>query len=149
MESKTQNPLGSEAVQVKLREARVARLATVDRECRPHVVPVCFVYDGRALYTALDLKPKRTAPKKLARVRHIQKRPDVTLLLDEYQENWANLWYILIRGKATLVEVPSREYQQAHSLLRSKYPQYAAGLLPETTLLIRILPTRVTCWGKL
>ena len=148
MESKAQNVLGGEAIQARLRVARVARLATVDAKCRPHLVAVCFVYDGRAFYTALDLKPKRVAPAQLARVRHIRERPDVALLVDEYHEDWANLWYILIRGKATLLEEPGREQRQAHSLLKSKYPQYAAGLLPAPALLIRILPTHVTCWGK-
>ena len=35
-------------------DARVARLATVDSEdCKPHLVPVVFIFDGKKyLYTA-------------------------------------------------------------------------------------------------
>ena len=41
-------------------DARVARLATVDPDGRPHVVPICFALDGDTLYTAVDEKPKST-----------------------------------------------------------------------------------------
>ena len=40
--------------------ARVARLATIDPDGRPHVVPIVFVLDGETLYTAVDAKPKRS-----------------------------------------------------------------------------------------
>jgi len=138
------------AIQAKLKAARVARLATTDREGRPHIVPVCFAYGHHRFYTPLDLKPKRTSPEKLARVRHIRARPSVALLIDEYQENWERLWYILVRGTAALVyKHDGAEHGEAHRLLRAKYPQYAAGLLPEQAPVIRILPMHVIIWGKL
>jgi nitroimidazol reductase NimA-like FMN-containing flavoprotein (pyridoxamine 5'-phosphate oxidase superfamily) len=37
----------SAAVRKQLKQARVARLATVDAQGVPHVVPVCFVYYDR------------------------------------------------------------------------------------------------------
>ena len=37
----------SAAVRRKLRQARVARLATFDARGRPHIVPICFAYDGK------------------------------------------------------------------------------------------------------
>ncbi|MBI3990431.1 MAG: TIGR03668 family PPOX class F420-dependent oxidoreductase [candidate division NC10 bacterium] len=140
--------LNGDPVQAKLLEARVARLATADAEGRPHLVPVCYAYDGRSFYTALDRKPKRGAPEQLARVRHIQANPNVALLIDEYHEDWEKLWYILIRGTATLLS-EGEEHKEAHRLLKEKYPQYRAGLLPEGALLIRIVPTRIIAWGKL
>ncbi len=136
------------AVQRRLEEARVARLATSDAQGRPHIVPVCFVYDGRNFYTPLDLKPKRVEPAKLARVRHIQANPNVALLIDEYREDWERLWYILIRGTAAILQ-EGTEHDRAHLLLTGKYPQYAAGLLPKEAAVIRILPKRIICWGKL
>ena len=136
------------AVQAKLKQARVARLATTDREGRPHIVPVCFAYDGQAFYTALDAKPKRVAPERLARVRHIRENPSVALLVDEYREDWKRLWYVLVRGRATLLlKSGGKERAKAQRLLKAKYRQYRAGLLPAGALLIRILPTRVISWG--
>ena len=137
------------AVQAKLRESRVARLATEDADGRPHVVPICYVYDGRSFYTALDLKPKRMPLEKLARVRHIQANPNVALLVDQYHEDWGRLWYILVRGKAEVLSEGAAQREALH-LLREKYPQYASSrLLPEDAPVIRIIPTKIITWGKL
>lgn len=141
--------MNKRSMQAKLKKARVGHLATADSKGRPHVIPVCFVYSGRAFYTPLDLKPKRVAPERLARVRHIQARPNVAFLIDEYQEDWNRLWYILVRGVASLLDdSDTKEYKEAHHLLREKYPQYAGGLLPQRAPLIRILPARIISWGN-
>jgi hypothetical protein len=58
-------------VQKILKEARVARLAALDRKGRPHIVPVCFAYDGKRFYTAVDEKPKRVPRERLARLENI------------------------------------------------------------------------------
>ena len=135
-------------VQTRLREARVARLATGDPQGRPHLVPVCFAYDGRAFYTAIDLKPKRKQSQGLVRVRHIRENPNVALLIDEYREAWNDLWYILVRGKAeTLTDGP--EHEEALRLLKFKYPQYSSGgFLPEKAQVIRVMPETIYPWGK-
>ena len=85
----------SDSIRAKLEEARVARLATLDAQLKPHIIPVCFVYDGSVFFTAVDRKPKSVAPEKLARLRNIARAPQVALLIDEYCEDWAQLWFIL------------------------------------------------------
>jgi PPOX class probable F420-dependent enzyme len=113
-------------------------------------VPVCFVYDGKVFYSALDRKPKRVALERLARLRHITASPQIALLIDEYYENWGQLWYILVRGKAKLIPKSARtERAQAIRQLRAKYPQYAAAMLPDDSPVIRITPERVTSWGMI
>lgn len=140
----------SAAVLRKLRDARVARLATVDAKGRPHIVPVCFVFHNKVFYTAIDLKPKRVAPQKLARLKHIQTAPQVALLVDHYADDWSQLWYVLVRGKAKVVpHSAAKERAEAVARLKKKYPQYAAGMLVDDALLIRILPQRITYWGKI
>jgi len=135
------------AVDGKLRSARVARLATRDPEGRPHVVPVCYAYDGRAVYTAVDQKPKRTSPERLARVRNIRACPDVVLLLDQYDEDWDKLWYILVRGHGEILPT-GEEQRQALQQLRAKYEQYLSlDLLPVDAPVIRIKPTEIVSWG--
>ena len=140
----------SNAIQAKLEAARVARLATLDAEYGPHIVPVCFVYDGKVFYSAVDRKPKRVAPGRLARVRHIRASPQIALIIDEYHEDWRQLWYILVRGKAKLIpkSVP-QERAQAIRQLRAKYPQYVAAMLPDDAPVIRITPERITSWGRI
>ena len=98
--------------------ARVARLATVGRDGRPHVVPICFVLDGETLYTAVDEKPKRT--RRLKRLENIEANPRVEVLIDHYEDDWSKLWWVRLRGTARIVEDP-----RAVDLLVAKYPQYA------------------------
>jgi len=140
----------SGAVQKKLLEARVARLATMDARNQPHIVPVCFAYDSKRFYTAIDRKPKRVAPERLARLQHIRAVPRVALLVDHYDEDWNQLWYILIRGNAKLLpESAHQEHDWAIRQLRDKYPQYVRGVLADDALIIRVTPAQTTSWGKI
>ena len=97
--------------------ARVARLATVDPQGRPHVVPICFALVGEMLYTVVDEKPKRT--RRLQRLRNIEVDPRVEVVIDEYDEDWSRLWWVRLRGSARIVDDP-----HAVELLSEKYPQY-------------------------
>ncbi|MGH9354887.1 MAG: TIGR03668 family PPOX class F420-dependent oxidoreductase [Terriglobia bacterium] len=136
------------AFRFRLAKARIAHMATIGAGGFPHIVPVCFVYDGSAFYTPLDLKPKRVPPQNLARVRNIMRDSRVSLIVDEYIENWKALWYILVRGNAFLLQ-EGRERADALRQLREKYPQYAAcHLLPKGATLIRIAPTSFIAWGR-
>ncbi|MEU6080745.1 TIGR03668 family PPOX class F420-dependent oxidoreductase [Streptomyces sp. NPDC047108] len=101
--------------------ARVARLATVSDDGRPHLVPVTFVLDGDMLFSAVDDKPKRTAD--LRRLRTIRANPAVTLLADHYAEDWTTLWWARADGTATVVEDETGRARPV-ALLREKYPQY-------------------------
>jgi PPOX class probable F420-dependent enzyme len=140
----------SNAIQAKLEETRVARLATVDAEYGSHIVPICFVYDGKVFYSAVDRKPKRVAPERLARLRHITASPQIALIIDEYHEDWEQLWYVLVRGKAKLIPKSAhQERARAIRQLRARYPQYAAAMLPDDSPVIRITPERITSWGRI
>ena len=133
----------------EFRDARIARLATVDRRGRPHLVPVCFACCGQTIYIALDRKPKRVPVTQLARVQNIRAHPNVALLVDQYREDWSQLWFVLIRGRATvLTRSGATERQQALQLLRRKYRQYRGRLLPEDAPVIRIRIQHVTAWGR-
>lgn len=102
---------------IPIADARVARLATVDPEGRPHVVPIVFVLDGDTLFTAVDDKPKRT--RALQRLRNIEASPRVEVVIDHYEEDWSRLWWVRLRGTARILED-----RRAVELLRAKYPQY-------------------------
>jgi PPOX class probable F420-dependent enzyme len=139
-----------DAIQAKLEDTTVARLATVDARHRPHVVPVCFAYDGKVFYTAIDQKPKRVTPERLTRLRNILAVPQVALLIDQYDEDWTKLWYILVRGKAKLLPIRGhKERTWALRKLRARYPQYTETMLPNDAPIIRITPDRTAFWGKL
>lgn len=127
-------------------ECRVARLATLDDVGYPHLVPVCYATDGRAYYSAIDAKPKRTPPERLRRVRNIRANPRVALLIDHYEEDWQQLRYVMVQGRAELLP-EGRERETARHLLTTKYPQYGRMPLGESGLVIKITPERVIAWS--
>jgi PPOX class probable F420-dependent enzyme len=104
-------------------DARVARLATIDRHGRPHLVPICFVLAGDVLYSAVDDKPKRSP--RLQRLANIRANPRVAVLADHYEEDWSRLWWVRVRGEGRLLE-EGAERERALALLAEKYPQYRA-----------------------
>lgn len=107
--------------------ARVARLATVGDDGAPHVVPVTFAIDGDRIVTAVDAKPKRGAL--LRRLANIRANPRVSLLVDEYDDDWGKLWWVRADGEARIVE-EDPGLGRALALLRARYAQYATvGLI--------------------
>ena len=127
-----------------LQEARVARLATADRAGRPLVVPVCFAVDGDRLYSAVDAKPKRT--RQLRRLANIAENPHVSLVVDQYDDDWTRLCYVIVEGTAEVLAT-GEEFTRAVDRLVEKYAQYRAmGLDRDSGAVIRITPDRILAW---
>jgi PPOX class probable F420-dependent enzyme len=134
-----------------INKAKVARLATVDLECKPHLVPVVFVFDNDCYFIPIDEKTKRSKPEKLKRAKNIQQNPNVALLIDEYNEDWTRLYFIMIQGKASIITGKGLEKQnelllleRAHNLLSYKYHQYQKIGIGE--YIIMIIPQKVITW---
>jgi PPOX class probable F420-dependent enzyme len=135
----------SEEQQAFVSRQRLAHLGTADAQGRPHVVPVCFALDAGAIWIAIDEKPKRTH--RLKRLRNIAENPSVSLVFDTYDEDWTRLGYVLVQGRAEVVQ-GGAEQQRAIAALRTRYPQYA-GMKLEELPAIRVTPEKVASWGKL
>jgi PPOX class probable F420-dependent enzyme len=105
----------------RFERARIARLATVDVDGQPHVVPICFALIGDRIVSVVDAKPKRTP--KLRRLANIRVQPRVSVLVDEYDEDWTRLWWVRADGAARVVE-DGNERDDAVATLTAKYPQY-------------------------
>jgi len=99
-------------------QARVGRFATVGPGSLPHVVPVCFVLDGERVITAVDRKPKTTT--ELRRVTNVRAHPFASLLVDQYDEDWDQLWWIRLDGVARVID-PGDEYDDVIPPLYDKY----------------------------
>ena len=106
----------------RVESARVARLGTLTPDGRIHLVPICFAVDGETLYTAVDAKPKRS--RALQRLENVRSNPEVCVLVDEWDEDWSQLWWARLRGRARVLG-GGEELASAHGLLRAKYEQYA------------------------
>ena len=130
-----------------IRASRVGHLATADQDGRPHVVPICYVLDGKNLYSPIDEKPKRTAPLHLRRIRNILTNPHVSVVVDRYEDDWKRLAHVLIRGKAQVLTRGER-HKRAVALLRKKYPQYRSMAIHRRPV-IRITLTHCKGWGAL
>jgi PPOX class probable F420-dependent enzyme len=136
----------SEAEAAFVREQRVARLATANEQGTPHVVPVCYAFDGARFYTPLDEKPKRASDRALRRVRNIEARGEAALVIDRYDDDWSKLGYVLVTGKARLLEPGEPGHAEALALLRARYPQYQTMAL-ETRAVIALTLASVASWG--
>ena len=128
----------------RLVAARVAYLATVRADGRPHVVPIVFAADddGRTLYSVADPKPKSGLD--LLRHRNIEANPSVSVLVEHYDESWEQLWWVRADGTARVVD-DGPERDTTIRLLRAKYPQYRSWTTPFGAATV-ITVERLTSW---
>jgi PPOX class probable F420-dependent enzyme len=142
-----------DGTQAFIRSHRIARLATAGEDLQPAVIPLCYVFDGEHIYSPIDEKPKSVAASSLKRVRNIKANPRVSVVIDDYSEDWSKLAYVLIVGTAEIIlpgKDASRETQEharAVELLREKYAQYRSMRIDERPM-IKISPGRIKRWAS-
>ena len=120
-----------------LERERVARLAFLDEDDLPRVLPVTFAVFEDAVWSAIDQKPKRTAEP--ARVRRLRRRAEAALLVDRYDEDWSRLAWVQLRGSVSVEPVGP-----ALDALVARYPQYRDARPPGP--LLRLAAARCSCW---
>jgi PPOX class probable F420-dependent enzyme len=119
----------------------VARLATVRPDGQPHVVPVVFALVGDTVYTAVDAKRKSTL--RLQRLTNLAAEPRCSLLVDHYDDDWSQLWWVRADGLASILAGdPARDGLAA---LTDRYEQYRRQRPPGPVIGIHI--TRWTGWS--
>jgi nitroimidazol reductase NimA-like FMN-containing flavoprotein (pyridoxamine 5'-phosphate oxidase superfamily) len=135
-----------------LTSERVARLATINTlDKSPHLVPVCFAFDGKTIVTTLHVKSKR--------LKNVKQRSKVAILVDRYEEDkggWKVLRGLLIYGKTRILIFyeNKEEFMYGWKLLIQKYPQYRQWANsdftpkdPDKRRIMEIEPTKTICWG--
>jgi PPOX class probable F420-dependent enzyme len=93
--------LNEQDARTRFASSPVARLATVGADGAPHLVPITFAVEGELIFTAVDFKPKSTA--RLQRLQNIGREPRVSLLADRYSDEWGELWWVRVDGRASLL----------------------------------------------
>lgn len=140
--------LTTEVARSRFTAARVAGLATAGPDLRPHLVPVTFAVGGGSdavIAIAIDHKPKRS-PTRLRRLANIAANPRVSLLVDEYSDDWERLWWVRADGRATVVaDGPSRA--SGVSWLVAKYPQYRDRPPDGPVILVAVDTWRGWAWA--
>ena len=130
-----------------LNNHRVARFATTEPSGQPHVVPICYAVSDNSVYFTIDEKPKQLTDKPLKRIRNLQNNPQVALVVDRYEENWTQLGWVMVQGKAALLD-DGEEHTKAQRLLKARYPQLH-GMQISDLPVIAVRITRVVSWGNL
>jgi PPOX class probable F420-dependent enzyme len=135
--------LSEDDARERFRSSRVARLATVNAEGQPHLVPVTFALCGNVIVIAVDHKPKGTT--NLKRLRNITKSGWVSLLADDYDDqDWSRLWWVRVDGTARIVD-DKQERADPIGRLCEKYVQYREK--PPAGPIIQVDVDTLTGWA--
>jgi PPOX class probable F420-dependent enzyme len=128
--------LGADEARALVADARVARLATTNTGLGIDVVPITFaLLDGERLVSIVDQKPKSTT--RLRRLDNIRAHPEVTVLVDHYEDDWERLWWVRMRGTAS-IEVSGEVFDEALAALVERYPQYEAAPPPGPVVAVAV-----------
>jgi PPOX class probable F420-dependent enzyme len=119
----------------RVAEARVARLATVGADGAPHLVPVVFALVEDVVWSAVDAKPKTT--QRLRRLANVAATGRASLLVDSYDEDWRELWWVRVDGPAEVLPAADARAEAAVDALVGKYPQYRAARPTGPVLAVR------------
>ena len=129
--------LGVQRAKELFAAARVARLATVDGDGRPHLVPIVFVVTGETILSAVDAKPKRTQA--LRRLANVEVNPAASLLVDHYDDaDWTALWWARADGTARVAAADEPVAGRALALLAARYEHYRAAPPAGPVLLVAV-----------
>ncbi len=126
----------------RLGSARSATLGTLGRSGRPHLVPIVFAYEEGFIYTAVDQKPKSTL--RLRRLINIEANPNVSVLVDHYENDWTRLWWVRLDGTAEVVR-SGPSFRKGLALLAGKYNVYTREPPPGPVIQIRV--DRIRSWS--
>lgn len=119
---------------------RVCRVATVNAEGMPHLVPVCHVVDGGKIYLASGSGGRK--------VLNLRANNRIAVTVDVYTETWAHLKGVMVQGTAAIIERGPR-FRKVRALLYRKYPQYPgeAALDESDSVIVEVTPAHVFSWG--
>lgn len=123
--------------------ARVARLGTVGADGAVRMVPICFAVVNGFVVSAVDHKPKRTG--QLRRFRDMAESGTATVLIDHYDDDWSALWWVRVRGRATVHLPGDSEAMSVVDALVAKYAQYRD--VPPAGEVFRVALDEVRWWS--
>ncbi|ONK12708.1 TIGR03668 family PPOX class F420-dependent oxidoreductase [Streptomyces sp. MP131-18] len=134
--------LSPEEARARFAASRVLRLATAGGTGSPHLVPATFAVRNDTIVIAVDHKPKQH--QNLKRLRNITANPQVCVLVDVYDDDWAQLWWV--RGDGTARILDDAQRCAPVEWLREKYAQYRDA--PPGGPVIEITVTRWSGWAS-
>lgn len=119
-----------------LRKPILARVATVDENCMPHVTPVWFLYEDGCIYFSVQ---KRTV-----KARNIAKRPYVSVVVDEVGAN--GTMGVLMSGKVEVLEDLEIFDRISEKYLGSADHPAARALRGLPRIIVKLKPEKIASW---
>lgn len=137
--------LTPDALDALLREAIVARLATIDDDGYPYVVPVWTEWDGTAMWLVARARSAYAA--------HLAARPKVALSV--VRDGDPAETRALILGRAEVVAGPGPLAGEMEAVARrmarhyegAEGERYIDASMSWPRILVRIVPERIRSWG--
>lgn len=121
-------------------KVRVSSMAFLSSKGKINVVPMCFAPGQECIYVTTSVKAKK--------VGNLQRNGNTSLLIHDYVDDWGKLSYLMIKGRANMVQ-DDAEYSNAKALLDARYPQFESSWYPirrETNAILRINMEKIVRW---
>jgi len=129
----------------------VAHLATLNADGSPHQIPIVFTWHDGCFWSPIDGKPKQKGQP--TRIQNAIANPVASLLVDKYDADWEQLWWIRADLEITVVHLHEADAEtlemarHAKSKLEEKYHQYEyTPVLREPSTILSMRPTALTSW---
>ncbi len=125
-----------------LKSQKVLRLATIDKNKTPHIVPVWYLYSGKKIYIGTNSKTKKAQNAK--RNKHVSICVDVGI-------NAPNIYGVMGQGDANLILEKNKVKTIAKKILLRYFKtlenKSAKELLEDTDCIIEIIPEKFSVWS--
>lgn len=125
-----------------LKDQKILRLATIDKNKTPHIVPVWYRYSGGKVYIGTNTKTQKA--------KNIKKNNRVSCCVD-VGINAPNIYGVMLQGNASLILENKNVKIIAKKILiryfKSLENKSAKELLDDTDCIIEIVPEKFTIWN--
>ena len=124
-----------------LRKEKILRLATIDKDSTPHIVPVWYLYNGKKIYIGTNTKTEKA--------RNVKSHKKVSFCVD-VGINAPNIFGVMGKGNAVLITNESVVSRVAKKILLRYFKtlnnKSAKEILDDTDCIIEITPKEYSVW---
>jgi nitroimidazol reductase NimA-like FMN-containing flavoprotein (pyridoxamine 5'-phosphate oxidase superfamily) len=125
-----------------LKEQKILRLCTIDKNNFPHIVPVWYMFSGGKIYIGTDTKTQK--------IKNLEKNNHVSFCVD-VGVNSPDIYGVMGQGIANIIlERPKIKTIAKKILLRyfkTLENKSAKQLLEDTDCVIEIIPEKFSTWN--
>ena len=114
----------------------------LDDDGWPRVLPVTYALSAGVLISAVDHKRKRLSGERLARVRWLRARPQASLTIDHYDDDWTTLAWVQAIGSVEVIDAATAP--TAIAALTARYQPYQTH--PPAGPVLALTPNRLLWW---